>query len=169
MPAQIDPTPEESIANEIVLEATLSEQGNHPLFILVYYQNEVDKKNLIWALNAALKKKKMTSWSLDAQTLYQTHLTRFYDLLAEKLAPGRLALVTELPRETADSRGQVSPVFFSYLNLHRDRIARDRIRFLLFLKNDDAEDFISLASDLWDVRHNAYWLEGSSAVLKKSF
>jgi len=54
---------------------------------------------------------------------------------------------------------RLAPDFLHFLNIHRDRIARERIRLVLFLHRPHAEQFMLEAGDLWDFRHQAYWLD----------
>jgi tetratricopeptide (TPR) repeat protein len=82
-------------------------------------------------------------------------------LLAATAATKTLALITGIPRKSEPS--DTSTSFLDYLNLHRDRIALDRLRLVLFLHTSEAERFMAGAGDLWDFRHHTYWLEGTPA------
>jgi len=131
-------------------------QHGQPLFLIAIYEHEGDKLRLLEVLRRRLLEEGYTTQTLDPRHRPEHGLGRFYAALAE-CGPRALSLVSDLPRKTGGAA--LEPAFLEYFNLHRDRIARDRLRFLLFLHVVEMEDFVRLAGDMWDFRHRTYWLE----------
>jgi tetratricopeptide (TPR) repeat protein len=78
-------------------------------------------------------------------------------LLAHASLEKNLCIISGLPL----NEKKIGPdnEFIHYLNIFRDRIAKERIRMLLFLHASNAAQFMGAAGDLWDFRHGTYWLE----------
>lgn len=77
-----------------------------------------------------------------------------------------LCLISGLPMNP--KKIEPDNAFIHYLNIFRDKIAKDRIRMLLFLHSSNAEQFMATAGDLWDFRHGTYWLERKNETLPKT-
>ncbi|MFH0727207.1 MAG: tetratricopeptide repeat protein [Pseudomonadota bacterium] len=150
---------ETAIAHEIANRAVRAIEADHPLFLIVYYEQEAVKFSFIKALQQALKEVGLSSQTFDPAHRPEHSTGKLYGLLEDVDRAKILAIVAGLHRLPGSSTPD--PSFLEYLNLHRDRIARDRLRFVLFLHTAEAEGFISGAGDLWDFRHHTYWLEGN--------
>jgi hypothetical protein len=159
-PPQPDPTANDAEATTIAAEVAdlLGRAVRHgqPLFLIAIYEHEGDKLRLLEVLRRRLLEEGYTTQTLDPRHRPEHGLGRFYAALAEH-GPRALSLVSDLPRKTGVAA--LEPAFLEYFNLHRDRIARDRLRFLLFLHVVETEDFVRTAGDMWDFRHRTYWLE----------
>jgi len=155
---------EAAIAHEIADRAARAIEADRPLFLIVYYEQEAVKFSFIKALQQALKDVELNSQTFDPAHRPEHSTGKLYGLLEEVDRSRTLAVVAGLDRLPGSSAPD--PAFLDYLNLHRDRIARDRLKFVLFLHTAEAEGFISGAGDLWDFRHHTYWLEGKAAAGK---
>lgn len=149
---------EATIAHEIADRAVRAIKTDRPLFLIVYYEQEAVKFSFIKALQQALKDVELSSQTFDPAHRPEHSTGKLYGLLEEVDRSRTLAVVAGLDRLPGSSAPD--PSFLEYLNLHRDRIAHGRLRFVLFLHTAEAEGFISGAGDLWDFRHHTYWLEG---------
>lgn len=154
-------SPEREAAREIALLAKRAVANDRPLFLLAFCQNESDVRAVLTSLRATAH---VAGVAIDVISPDDDDIGRAYDQLARSSEAGRLAVLRELPRDAADPT-RPSASFLSYLNLHRDRIASDRLRFLLILRTREAETFIARAPDLWDFRHGTYWIEREASVL----
>ncbi|MGH8563992.1 MAG: tetratricopeptide repeat protein [Gammaproteobacteria bacterium] len=145
-----------AIAAEIADLLGRAVRHGQPLFLIAIYEHEGDKLRLLEVLRRRLLEEGYTTQTLDPRHRPDHGLGRFYAALAE-CGPRALSLVSDLPRKTGGAA--LEPAFLEYFNLHRDRIARDRLRFLVFLHVVEMEGFVRLAGDMWDFRHRTYWLE----------
>ena len=145
-----------AIAAEVADLLGRAVRHGQPLFLIAIYEHEGDKLRLLEVLRRRLLDEGYTTQTLDPRHRPEHGLGRFYAALVEH-GPRALSLVSDLPRKTGGAA--LDPAFLEYFNLHRDRIARDRLRFLLFLHVAEMEDFVRLAGDMWDFRHRTYWLE----------
>ena len=159
-PREPDPTANDAEAMVIAAEVAdllgRAVRDGQPLFLIAIYEHEGDKLRLLEVLRRRLLEAGYTTQTLDPRHRPEHGLGRFYAALAE-CGPRALSLVSDLPRKTGGAA--LEPAFLEYFNLHRDRIARDRLRFLLFLHAIEMEGFVRLAGDMWDFRHRTYWLE----------
>ena len=149
-------------AEAIVISAEVADllgravRDGQSLFLIAIYEHEGDKLRLLEVLRQRLLEAGYTTQTLDPRHRPEHGLGRFYAALTEH-GPRALSLVSDLPRKTGGAA--LEPAFLEYFNLHRDRIARDRLRFVLFLHAIEMEGFVRLAGDMWDFRHRTYWLE----------
>ncbi len=146
------------IARDITFQATHALAGGRPLFLIVYYEHEGRKLAFLKSLAEALHQAGIGCQTFDPVHRPEHGAGSLYPKLAATVASRTLALITALPRSTAPS--DPATTFLDYLNLHRDRIERDKLRLVLFLHTSEAERFMAEAGDLWDFRHHTYWLEG---------
>lgn len=149
---------QQQIARDITFQAGRAMEGSRPLFLIVYYEHEDIKITFLNILRQTLRDAGLGSQTFDPTQRPEHGAGRLYPLLVATSATKTLALITGIPRHQELSDPSAS--FLDYLNLHRDRIARDRLRLTLFLHSSEAERFMSGAGDLWDFRHHTYWLEG---------
>ena len=153
-----------AIVLDIAGQADDSLKSGRPLFLIVYYEHEAVKVDFLGKLRQALGACGITPQTFDPGQRPEHGAGRLYPLLAAVAATKSLALITGLPR--LPSGTGPDPSFLEYLNLHRDLIAKNHLRFVLFLHSADAGTFISSTGDLWDFRHHTYWLEGRQKTEK---
>lgn len=144
-------------AEQIIDQSTLSIKSNRSLFIIVYYHHENDKLRFIHRLKLTAKACNLSTRSFDPWHRAQHGPGKLYSLISSTSKDKILCLVNDLPR--TDDNSRLDSTFLEYMNIHRDEIAREHIRFVLFIHNGDAKQFITSAGDLWDFRHRTYWLE----------
>jgi tetratricopeptide (TPR) repeat protein len=147
-----------AIAVDIADQAADSLKAGRPLFLIVYYEHEAVKIAFLGKLRQALGTRGITPQTFDPGQRPEHGAGLLYPLLSAVAETQSLALITGFPRMPAG--GDLDLSFLEYLNLHRDLIPRNHLRFVLFLHTADAGTFISSAGDLWDFRHHTYWLEG---------
>lgn len=155
------PTPVEEAARRAADECDRAVRAGTPLFLVVLYQYEADKLAYLSALARAMRARGVRFQTLDPRHRAEHGTGRLYDAVAAAGAR-TVSVVPDLPR-TEDRRRLASPCL-EYLNLHRDRIAREKLRLVLLLHTSDAEQLITEAGDLWDFRHRTEWLERSVSV-----
>ncbi len=153
---------QQQIARDITFQAGRAIEGDRPLFLIVYYEHEAVKIAFLSVLHQTLHDAGLGSQTFDPVQRPEHSTGRLYPLLATTATTKTLALITGIPRQP-DPPDQ-SASFLDYLNLHRDRIARDKLRLVLFLHSSEAASFMAEAGDLWDFRHHTYWLEGMPTV-----
>ncbi len=144
-----------AIAAQVGEQHQAAIKADLPLFLLIHYEHEADKLSFLDTLRATLGEAGLPSRTYDPAHHPEHGTGKLYGALAEHGAE-TLNLVTALPREESGSRSQGA--FLDYLNLHRDRMAERRLRWVLFLHSAEAEALITRAGDLWDFRHHTYWL-----------
>lgn len=154
--------PDDGIVEQIVDQAARAVAAGKPLLILVFYQHETEKINLIQSLQRGVSRRGLCGRPLDPRHRPEHGIGSRYPVLARDANDKTLSLIVEFPRR-ANGVG-LDPAFLEYLNLHRDKIAAERLRMVLFIPDGDAEQFIISAGDLWDFRHHTYWLEHPSAL-----
>lgn len=127
-----------------------------PVFLLVIYRSEVEKLDFFEALGEELAERDLRPRIFDLYQHPGQGTGKLYARLQE-VGDDVLSLVTGLPRH---ARGfGLDPDFLQYLNLHRDRIGRRRLRLVLLLHESDMDQFMRQAGDLWSVRQHTWWLE----------
>ena len=146
------------IARQIALQCRHAVGTRSPLLLLVFYQHEGEKLEVLAELYRELQEEDLPYEQLDPAHRPDQGAGRLYDSIATTSQDG-VAIIPAMPR-CEDTAG-LDSAFLEYLNLNRDRIARDHLRFVLFLHSEEAEQFIREAGDLWDFRHHTYWLERS--------
>lgn len=146
------------IARQIALQCQHAVETGSPLLLLVFYQDEAEKLEVLAGLYRDLGERGISYEQLDPAHRPDQGTGRLYDSIAASSREG-VAIVPAMPRRE-DATG-LDPIFLGYFNLHRDRIASDRLRFILFLRENEAEQFIEEAGDLWDFRHHTFWLTRS--------
>ncbi len=127
-----------------------------PLFVLVVYLHEGEKIAFLKAVRQQLAARELETRSLDPAHRPEHGISQFYKALAKAGTRG-LNLVVQVPRVRETQRPD--HIFLEYINLHRNLIGERKLRFVLCLHESEAETFIHVAGDLWDVRHKTYWLE----------
>lgn len=158
-------TPAEiSVAQDIAVRAKRAVETGRPAFLIVYYEHEAVKLAFIKSLQLAVKDVGLTTQTFDPAQRAEHGTGLLYPLLASAAREKILALIAGLPRMPGQSI--LDSLFLEYLNLHRDQISRDKLRFVLFLHTTDANQFIEGAGDLWDFRQHTYWLEGKPEASK---
>lgn len=153
------------LASELALQAFYASEHDRPLFIIVNYDHEADKISFLERLRKKLVEKGLSTRALVFENNKEEQFIKVYDLIFEATREKSISIITDLPRQGSG----ISPDFLFYINLHRDRIARQNLRFILFLHSSDAEKFINSAGDLWDFRDRTYWLERSAYTETKTF
>jgi tetratricopeptide (TPR) repeat protein len=157
---QTDQTSAEArIAHDIADRTRRAINSDQPLFLIVYYEHESAKFAFIRAMQEALRDAGLTARIFDPAHRPEHGAGKLYGLLATVDRSKTLSIISGFP--CISGSATPDPYFLEYLNLHRDRLASDRLRFILFLHTAEAESFISGAGDLWDFRHHTYWLEGA--------
>ena len=157
---QTDQTSAEArIAHDIADRTRRAINSDQPLFLIVYYEHESAKFAFIRAMQEALRDAGLTARTFDPAHRPEHGAGKLYGLLATVDRSKTLSIISGFP--CISGSATPDPYFLEYLNLHRDRLASDRLRFILFLHTAEAESFISGAGDLWDFRHHTYWLEGA--------
>lgn len=147
---------ERSEAQEITALVARSIQRDLPVFLVVVYRWEVEKVAFLAALRRELETRGIGSRTLDLAGEPEQGTGKLYGWLEESAAD-ELSLVIGLPRRVGGFR--LDSDFLRYLNLHRDRIGRQRLRWVLFLHESDLDQLLREAGDLWDVRQHIWWLE----------
>ena len=157
-------TPAAMIARDISAKYQRTLKAGLPFFVIVYYDHEADKLALIQTLRRKLKDKNLDPRTFDPAHQSEHGAGKLYTLLASASAEPSLSLISSLPLDAEMMRADND--FIHYLNIHRDRIPKERIRMILFLHASYAEQFIFAAGDLWDFRHGTYWLEREPAEFR---
>jgi tetratricopeptide (TPR) repeat protein len=144
-------------ARQLVKMALRAFKNNRPLFILVQYNHEADKLEFINTVLKLAEPYNLITRRYDPLNNQDHGASKLYPLLEKDATDGILSLVTAMAREQDSDKLQRD--FLSYMNLHRDRIAHNKIRFVLFVRESEMADFIAGASDLWSFCHRTFWLE----------
>ena len=152
-----DTQPARAIAQSVTGRICRAIEAGLPLFVLVYYDHEADKIDLLDVLRQTLKQADIPTRTFDPAHNPEHGAGKLYPLLAKASAEGCLCLVSGLPLDENAIRADHD--FMQYMNLHRDEITRSRIRMVLFLQSMHIEQFMHAAGDLWDFRHGIHWLE----------
>lgn len=151
----------ERVAEQAAEQTQRAVESGNPLLVLVFFHHEAEKLNFLGALRQELQERGVHHQTLDPIHRPDHGIGQIYNTLATA-SHQVVSLIPDLPHRQ-DGPG-LDPRFLSYFNLHRDRIARERLRMVLCLHESDAEQFITEAGDLWDFRHRTYWLEPSAAT-----
>jgi len=146
------------ITKEITDKTMMSINSGLPIFIIVCYDHEADKLSLLESIKKKLEKKGITTCTFDPGGDKDHGIDKLYTRLASSSREKNLCIISGIP---LNEKNKIQPdnTFIHYLNIHRDRIAKETIRMVLFLHASNAEDFINSAGDLWDFRHGTYWVE----------
>jgi tetratricopeptide (TPR) repeat protein len=131
--------------------------SKRPLFILVQYNHEADKFNFINTIGSLAQANDISIRRYDPHHNAEHGATKLYPLLAQDSSDKILSLVVSMPRQKNSDK--LATDFLSYINLHRDRIAKQKLHFVLFLRESEMATFIGGASDLWSFRHRTFRLE----------
>jgi hypothetical protein len=166
-----DPRPgsgeEARAAHEIAFLTERASRDDRPLLVFAFHTQEAERQALVAEMRRALKARDMLVRSLDAGLLVSKRGSDLYREIGGRSAPGGLCVIVDLPRD--DKTGLLEQDTLTYLNLHRDRILDDKLRFALLLHTRDAEQVLHLAADLWDFRHATFWLDRSASVLPRRY
>jgi len=148
-------TEAERTASGVCRLAQRAVDDDRPLFLVVFYRHEGEKLDFLTAVRQRLQERGLQNRTLDPGRNPDHGTGKLYPLLA---ADGDevIHLVADLAR---GEDGAFDPAFLDYLNLHRDRINRETLRWILLLHDSEAEPFLRQAGDLWDFRQRTYWLE----------
>lgn len=130
-------------------------EDDRPLFLVVFYRHEGEKLDFLAAVRQGLRQRGLQNRTLDPGRNPDHGTGKLYSLLAAD-GDETIHLVTDLAR---GDDGAFDPAFLDYLNLHRDRINREKLRWVLVLHDSEAEPFLRQAGDLWDFRQRTFWLE----------
>lgn len=144
------------VAVEIADIARRSVERDLPVFLGVTYRSEVEKVDFLAALREELAARGLGSRTFDLQRVPEHGTGKLYALLQDA-DDEVLSLLTDLPRNPHGFG--LDSDFLRYLNLHRDRIGRQRLRLVLLLHESDINQFIHEAGDLWSVQQHTWWLE----------
>lgn len=150
-----DPTAQQ-VALEIADIARRSVERDLPVFLVVTYRSEVEKVEFLAALREELVDRGLGSRTFNLQQDPEHGTGKLYARLQEA-DDEMLSLLTDLPRNPHGFG--LDSDFLQYLNLHRDRIGRQRLRLAFLLHESDMNQFIHQAGDLWSVRQHTWWLE----------
>lgn len=144
----------DQISHEITDRARRAVRSKSPFFVMVHYEREADKIVFLNVLRGELKDSGLFTREFDPVNNPKHGTGELYPLLAKASKESAICLIYGLPR----FQGQIRPdqEFIHYLNIYRDRIIKDRIRMVLMLPFQDAEQFIFSAGDLWDFRQATY-------------
>ncbi len=156
----------EGIASEVAESAKQAFLNNTPLFLICYYSHESDKLAFLDQLKKSAAERKLMTMTFDPAHREDHAAQRFYPLISEASHSNTFSIIAGLPHEAEQSHASS---FLEYINLHRDVIARERLRFILLLHSSESEGFIRTAGDLWDFRHHTYWLPEQFAMEPKTF
>lgn len=155
----------EGIAEEIVSRAERAFNSERSSFQIVVYLHENEKVELLNRIRVRVREHKLTCREFStAQHRYDHAYTKLYSQITEASKDRILSLVADVPR--GDNTFGPDSDFLQYLNIHRDTIAREHLRFVLFLHDSDIEPFMRIAGDLWDFRSHTYWLSEESKFQK---
>ncbi len=128
-----------------------------PLFVLVQYDHEADKLSYINRVRELATEQQLSVRNYDPLNNAEHGTSKLYPLLERDVESNVLSLVVSVPREKETDKPDSD--FLTYINLHRDRIVHRQLHFVLFLRMNEVAPFIYGAPDLWDFRHQTFWLE----------
>jgi tetratricopeptide (TPR) repeat protein len=146
-----------SIAEQIADQASRAFSANRPLFLVVIYQHENNKLDLVRELRKTIRTQDLMVESFDPAQRDEHDKTKLYELISAASKDQTLSLIVNLPYD--DTQPKLDDSFLHFLNIHRDRIAREKLRIVLFLHQAGSEQFMLSAGDLWDFRQQTYWLD----------
>ncbi len=159
--ASLESTEVETVAREIAASCRRSIEQRTPLFLLVFYGHEKQKLALLASLRQLLREAGLGNQTLDPRHRPEHAAGKLYGAIAAG-GDGCIALLFDLPL-SPDGIGY-DPAFLAYLNLNRDRIARQKLRIVLLLPSSEAELFTRVAGDLWDFRQHTWWLNAPVTI-----
>ncbi len=151
----------EVLAHEVGELASLAIESDRPLFALAFYLHEGEKLAFLEAVRRQLSERRIQSRTLDPAHRPDHGIGELYKALARSTSR-ELSLIGNLPRVSGSHKPD--RLFLEYINLHRNLVRERKLRFLLCVHESEAEDFINVAGDLWDVRSRSVWLERSAGV-----
>ncbi|TAL17600.1 tetratricopeptide repeat protein [bacterium] len=146
----------DGIAEAVVSRAERAFNSERSSFQIVVYLHENEKIELLRRIHARLREHNLTPRELSPSHRDEHVFTKLYSQITEASKGRMLSLVTDVPRGEKGMGPDTD--FLQYLNIHRDTIAREHLRFVLFLHEPDVEPFMRMAGDLWDFRSHTYWL-----------
>ncbi len=161
MPETLETTEIETTAREIDAQCRRSVDQGMPVFLLVFYRHENQKLALLETLRRLLEAGGLTTQTLDPRHRPEQGAGHLYDVVAAS-GPRCISLLFDLPLRP-EGLGY-DPDFLAYLNLHRDRIAKEKLRLVLLLPSTEADLFTRVAGDLWDFRQHTWWLETGGEI-----
>ncbi len=144
-------------ARQLVKLAARALKRQHPLFILVQYNHQADKLDFLTEIRTRLASAQINTRQYDPHNNTEHGVSQLYPLLKQDAAEQALSLVVSMPRKPDSD--ELAADFLSYINLHRDSIAHDKLHWVLFLRDTEMAAFIRGASDLWSFCHRTFWLE----------
>lgn len=148
-----------SVSKEIRELAERSVEHGTPLFLLVHYRHEAEKAELIRRLEEALQDSGLCARIFDPRRRPEEEgAGKLYGALIE-LDERTIGLVISMPR--GEHFGEVDRDFLAYINLHRDRIPRQTLRWMLFVHESEEEQVQEHAGDLWGFQQHDFWLKRS--------
>ncbi len=160
-PPPLETTKVETVAREVAASCRRAVEHDTPLFLLVFYGHENQKSDLLAALRQLLREAGIGNQTLDPRHRPEHAAGKLYGAIAAG-GEGCIALLFDLPL-SPEGFGY-DPAFLAYLNLNRDRIARQKLRIVLLLPSSEAELFTRVAGDLWDFRQHTWWLDASAST-----
>lgn len=157
----IESTEIETVAREVAASCQRAVESRTPLFLLVFYGHEKQKLALLASLRRLLREAGVGNQTLDPRHRPEHAAGKLYEAVA-KGGNRCISLLFDLPL-SPEGIGY-DPAFLAYLNFHRDRIAREKLRMVLLLPSFEAELFTRVAGDLWDFRQHTWWLRAPATV-----
>ncbi len=150
------------LAAQLADQASRAFSAERPLFLVVIYQHESNKLDLIRALRKTIRTQDLMVQSFDPAQRDEHDKTKLYELISAASKDKTLSLIVTLPKDSTQPK--LDDSFLHFLNIHRDRIAREKLRIVLFLQQAASEQFMLSAGDLWDFRQQTYWLDTEQTV-----
>lgn len=136
--------------------ATHAVETGAPLFLLVHYRHDAEKREWVEALAQRLGEADIEVRRFDLWREPELGTGRLYSELG-RLGKREVGVVISLPR--GERPWEVDPEFLAYVNLHRDEIARSKLRWVLAVHESEEEALLAQGGDLWDFRQQDFWLE----------
>lgn len=149
--------PQNEFVRELIDLTQHALANNNSLFVLVQYDHEQDKQQFISLIEQLAGNVQIITSLYDPRKHPQHSTSKLYPLLEADARQHVLSVVTSIPIDHQTSQPDAD--FIQYINLQRDRIAFHQLRFVLFIPSTAMETFIYSAPDLWDFRHQTFWLE----------
>jgi tetratricopeptide (TPR) repeat protein len=148
---------QEQQAIELIDLARRTFKRQKPLLILVHYNHEADKLSFLNQIHQRAAKHEFGTRNYDPLNNDEHGTSKLYSLLEKDVERRILSLVVSVPRD--NKTDEPDSEFLIYINLHRDNILHSQLHFVLFLRESEAAAFIHGAPDLWDFRHQTFYLE----------
>lgn len=156
----IESTEIETVAREVAASCRRAVEHRTPLFLLVFYGHEKQKLALLASLRQLLREAGVGNQTLDPRHRPEHAAGKLYTAIAAG-GEGCVSILFDLP--LSPKGFGYDPSFLAYLNFHRDRIAREKLRIVLLLPSSEADLFARVAGDLWDFRQHTWWLDAPAA------